>query len=293
MTRRTMIGRAWTHLLPFSNVFGYLPGPRLHAMPGPPKATRASIRQAWETLEALAASNSAQRRRYATGALGLIAGTDKKARMLMENALANDKEADLRSYAASVLGEEKVRGAIPALRSALRDGDAGVAFAAAKALFEMGDHSGSTLLRQVLTGQVDQAPGLIEGALRDARKTLHDPKQLAMIGINEAAGALLGPASLAVTVAEQGLRDKGATARALSARLLATDRSAASRQALVEGLGDSNVLVRVASCEALAMQGDRSSLPHIQVLLEGKNEAARAMAAAEVLRLSSRRARKG
>lgn len=288
-----MIGRAWTRLLPLSSLLGYLPGPRLHATPGPPKPTPASITQAWETLEGLAASNSAQRRRYATGALGLIAGTHKKARKLMESALANDKEADVRSYAASALGEEKVREAIPALRSALRDRDAGVAFAAAKALFEMGDHSGSALLRQVLTGQVDQAPGLIESALRDARKTLHDPKQLAMIGINEAAGAMLGPASLAVTVAEQGLKDKGATARALSARLLAADRSPASRQALIEGLGDSNVLVRVASCQALAMQGDRSSLPHIQVLLEGKNEAARAMAAAAMLRLSSRRLRKG
>jgi HEAT repeat protein len=292
MTRRTMMSRACTQLLPLGSLLGYLPGPRLRAMPGPSKPTPASIIQAWQTLEDLAASNSAQRRRYAIGALGLIAGTNKNARRLMESALANDKEADVRSYAASVLGDEKIRGAIPALRAALRDSNVRVAFAAAKALFEMGDHSGSALLRQVLTGEVDQAPGLLESALNDARKTLHDPKQLALIGINEAAGALLGPASLAVTVAEQGLKDKGATARALCARLLAADRSAASRRALLEGLGDSNVLVRVASCQALAMQGDRASLPHIEVLLDGKNEAARAMAAAAVLRLSSRTPRK-
>ena len=287
-----MISRAFTQVLPLSSIFGYLTGPRLAAAPRPPKPTPGSITQAWETLGALATSNSAQRRRYAIGALALIAGRQTKARKLMERALAYDKEADVRSYAASALGEAKIRAAMPALRSALRDSNVRVAFAAAKALFEMGDHSGSPLLRQVLTGEVNQAPGLVEGALSDARKTLHDPKQLAMIGINEAAGALLGPASLAITVAEQSLRDKGATARALSARLLAADRSTASRQALIEGLGDSNVLVRVASCQALAMQGDRSSLPHIEVLLGGKDEAARAMAAAAVLRLSSRRPHK-
>jgi HEAT repeat protein len=288
-----MMSRALTQVLPLSSLVGCLaPESWLRASTDPPKPTRATITLAWDTLEGLTTSNSAQRRRYAIGALGLIADRQTRARKLMESALENDKEADVRSYAASALGAEKIRRAIPALRSALRDSEVEVTFAAAKALFEMGDHSGSALLRQVLTGEVDQAPGLLEGALRDARKTLHDPKQLAMIGVNEAAGALLGPASLAITVAEQWLKDKGATARALSARLLAADKSAASRQALIEGLGDSNLVVRVASCQALAIQGDRSSLPHIEVLLGGKSEAARAMAAAAVLRLASRGSRK-
>src|SRR5690242_15003895 len=120
MTRRRMISRTFTHVLPLSSLFGHLPGQRLRAEPRTPKPTPGNIAHAWETLEALAASNNAQRRRYAIGALGLIAGTQTRARRLMEGALANDKDADVRSYAATTLGDEKVRGAIPALRAALR-----------------------------------------------------------------------------------------------------------------------------------------------------------------------------
>lgn len=282
--------RNFVHALLVGSFLGCLPHPGQEAAAGTVSRTaveKSNVAKAWGTLESLISSNGAQHRKYALAALELITA-QPRARKMIEHALASDKEADVRSYAANVLDEGKVRAAIPSLRTALTDSDATVAFAAAKALSDMGDHSGSALFRQVLAGEVKQTPGLIQGALKDAKRTMHDPKELAMIGVKEAAGALLGPASMAITFAEEGLKDKGAAARALSARFLASDKSAASRQTLVQALSDSSPLVRVAACRALALQGDRSSLPLIEALMEGKNEPNRAMAAAAVIRLNAR-----
>jgi len=291
MTRRKMIRRVFLHVLPISSLFGHVSVSGKPAASGAGTRRSVNVAQAWGTLEGLLTSNSAQTRKYAIGALELIAGKHSRARKLIERTLATDKDAEVRSYAASSLGQGKIRAAMPALRTALRDNDAAVAFAAAKALADMGDRSGSDLFQKVLRGETAETPGLIEGAIRDAKRTMRDPKQLALIGVREAAGALLGPASMAITFAEEGLKDKGATARALSARLLAADKSEASRQALLYGLGDSNTLVRVAACQGLAMQGNRSSLPQIEALLDGKNEAIRAMAASSVIRLSAHSSR--
>ena len=247
--------------------------------------------QAWGTLEGLVAASNPEHRKYAIAALETLAAYEKALHMMIDS-LRLDKEPEVRAFAANTLGDGRVRRAIPALRIALDDGDARVVFAAAKALWDMGDRSGAGFFRQVLAGEVKQGPGLIQGAMDDARRKLHDPKALAMIGAKEVTGAFLGPASLAITFAQESLRDKGAAARALSAKSLGSDRSAASRKALIAALDDSSALVRVAACDALAIQGDRRNLSHIEPLLDEKNEAVQAMAAAAAIRLSEGRSHK-
>ena len=138
----------------------------------------------------MAASNP-EHRKYAIAALETLAAYEKALHMMIDS-LRLDKEPEVRAFAANTLGDGRVRRAIPALRIALDDGDARVVFAAAKALWDIGDRSGAGFFRQVLAGEVKQGPGLIQGAMDDARRKLHDPKALAMIGAKEVAGAFSG-----------------------------------------------------------------------------------------------------
>jgi HEAT repeat protein len=228
-----------------------------------------------------------QHRQYAAAALALLAGRYQRALVNVEKLLSSDREATVRSFTAAALGQERCRAAIPALRKALDD-DAGiVALSAAKALWDMGDHSGVTIFEQVLTGERKDSNSLISGYLTDAKHTLHDPKSLALMGVKEATGAFFGPAGMAIGFAQESFKDKGATGRALAAGELAKQNSKQVREVLRSALQDSNGVVRAAVCRSLAISGGRDSLPFIEPLLSDKNEAAQAMAAAAYIMLSS------
>ena len=64
---------------------------------------------------------------------------------------------------------------------------------------------------------------MVQGAIRDAKAKMRNPAGLAMMGIREASGVLLGPASMGIVVAEDALKDKGASGRVIAAGYLAKD----------------------------------------------------------------------
>jgi hypothetical protein len=120
--------------------------------------------------------------------------------------------------------------------------------------------------------------------MRDAKKKLHSPAALAKIGIEQAA-SLLGPFSIGVGFAEDLVKDKGATARALSAKLLATDPDPRSIQELEQSLDDKNAAVRAAVARALGQRAGRDEIPKLQDLLTDANDGVRYMASAAIVRL--------
>jgi hypothetical protein len=69
---------------------------------------------------------------------------ETEAIQLVEGAL-RDPDSLVRQTAAAELGQMKVREAIPSLKTAMDDAAGEVAFAAAKALWDMGDRSGRDL----------------------------------------------------------------------------------------------------------------------------------------------------
>lgn len=245
--------------------------------------------RAWELIESLAASGNSLHREYAAAALALLAQRQERALKAAEKLLLNDKESGVRAFTAAALGQERVRASIPRLRQALDDEAAPVVFAAAKALWDMKDRSGASVFREVLTGARKDSGGLISGYMADARQKMHDPKALAMLGVKEASGAFLGPAAMAISFAQETMKDKGATGRAYAATALAEDRSTAARKILESSLQDSNATVRAAACRSLAILGDRAAIVFVEPLLEDKNEAAKALASAAYLRLQMSR----
>lgn len=239
--------------------------------------------QAWEKLESCVRDGDAQNRQFALAALGTL-GMLKKATALITNALILDADQEVRAFAAAILGKENIRAGIPSLRKSLND-EAAVAFAAAKALWDMGDHSGVVLFREILSGKIEQGDGIISRYMNKAKKTMHDPKALALIGIEQATGVFFGPAGMAISIAQESLKDKGAAGRAYSAQELADDRSAATRAVLEAALLDSSSIVRVAACQSLAQQNSRSSIRYIEPLFYDKHTGLQTMAAAALIRL--------
>lgn len=238
---------------------------------------------AWEVLNhALSESNPAKRVQAIT-ALSSI-GDAPHVFDLLEAGL-NDKDAMVRQSAAAVLGEARVLPAIPLLKKALDDDSAEVSFTAARSLWEMGDRSGREILWAVLAGEQKTGPGMIEGGIRDAKSKLHNPRALAKIGIDQAAG-FLGPFSMGVWFAEDLMKDKGAPARALSAKLLASDTEASTAEQLEQALEDKNPAVRAAAARAIGARAKPEKIAKLEPLLTDSNDGVRDMAAAAIIRLS-------
>ena len=107
-----------------------------------------------------------------------------------------------------------------------------------------------------------------------------------MMGIKEGAGALLGPFSLGIGLAEELMKDKSAPARALSAKLLASDADSRSIKELEQALDDKNAAVRAAVARSMGQRAGRDAIPKLEPLLADSNDGVRYMAAAAVIRLS-------
>ncbi|HKW97412.1 MAG TPA: HEAT repeat domain-containing protein [Bryobacteraceae bacterium] len=239
---------------------------------------------AWDILNRGLADTNPLKRAQAITALGGI-GPMEQVLDLAEAALL-DKDSSVRQTAAAVLGEMKARRAQANLRKALDDESPEVSFTAAKALWDMGDRSGREIFWQVLAGERSPSEGAIKGGVHNAKKQLHNPRGLALMGIKEGAGALLGPFSLGVGLAEELIKDKSAPARALSAQLLATDPDPNSGDELERALTDKNAVVRAAVARSLGARSSRDALPKLEPLLADANDAVRYNAAAAVIRLS-------
>lgn len=261
------------------------------ASPAPKIESNSEIyRKSWELLEAGSKSENLRKRTDVTAALSSMEG-DSKAIHLLEAAL-DDKHSAVRRIAASSLGTMNARDAIPYLKKATNDKDAGVSFAAAEALWKMGDRTGATIFYAVVLGNRHVAKGFVSSQINTAWDELHNPAALVNIGIGEASGALLGPFSEGITIARELAKDRGAPAQALSATLLGEHPNPDAEKILVDTLQDRNIAVRAAVAKALGGFDDPALIPRLAPLLSEKGTpvfrpagAVRFMAAAAIIRI--------
>lgn len=230
-------------------------------------------------------SDKLRNRSDAISALTVL-DSDRKAVSLIEGALA-DKDDGIRFLAATSLGNIKARSSIPKLKAAMDDPSAQVSFAAAQALWKMDDRSGREILYEVLDGERKTGPGLIKSKMNKAKQEMHDPKALALLGINEASGALLGPFSMGVSMVEEYATNHSAPVQVLCAQLLTSDHSGDTLEELRSALSDKNWAVRASAVRALAKLNDVKSIPEMKDIMENdKTQSARFVAAAAVVRLN-------
>jgi len=249
---------------------------------------------AWAMLVAGVNDEKAQKRTAAITALGAVGPQPRAVRSIEET--LKDKDSYVRELAAATLGKMKARHSIPKLRNALEDNSPEVVFAAARSLWELGDRSGRDIFVEVLDGERKTSDGLVKSNLRDARRKFSSPGGLALMGAKEAAGALFGPLSYGIAAAAEFSKgkDKGASARAIAASVLATDPSEEAARELDDALQDKNWAVRAAAAEALGKLPRQGQVSQLAPLLDDDKEAVRFMAASSILRLSQvDRKRKG
>jgi HEAT repeat protein len=240
---------------------------------------------AWKILKSGVSDQRASRRQAAIMALLTLGQTNKAVDLVFS--VLQDKDPSVREAAASALGEMHSQRAIPALKQSLEDDSAAVRFRAARALWQLGDHSGRSLLEQVLSKQGTTSDGMVKQGLSDANKKLHSPSDLARIGLTEASGVFLGPFSFGVVLAEELTKDKGAPARAISASLLASDHDPKSVRALEDAIQDDNAAVRAAAAKAIGSHACKQLLPDLEFLFDDKDEV-KYMAAASMIRIETR-----
>jgi HEAT repeat protein len=249
--------------------------------------------QAWFTLNLSLNDPSPEHRQTGMAALAAIGEPDAEAVKRAEGAL-QDNDPLVRQSAALALGEMQAYAAIPWLKQALNDTPE-VAFGAAKALTKLGDSSGRDVLIAIMAGERKDAPGFVTNAQRKAREKMHHPGSLALLGTQDAAGAMFGPVAVVIPIARETvkLRGKGGPGRASATAYLAKDPDPYAISLLEWALNDDDDLVRLEASRGLGERGNAGSVPKLVAALSDTSEVVRDMAAASILRISDREGAQG
>jgi HEAT repeat protein len=244
------------------------------------------VASAWEFLQKGLQDTNPERRKMTAAALAGI-GLNSQSLQMLYDAMANDKDPQVRQAAAASLGEMRARVAIPKLTAAM-DKDPEVSFVAARSLWLMGDHSGRDLIEEVATGQQKKTTGKVSQAKLEASRRLHDPNGLARMGALEAAGALLGPFSIGLQLAKDLAKDSGAQARLLAIGLILQQCDAESASAIQTAFeDDKNEVVRAAAAKALGTCGGKEAMPKLADAIISERYSVQLAASAAVIRISS------
>src|SRR6185312_7819043 len=174
---------------------------------------------AWQILENRIHDTNPIKRKQAVLAMGVLR-PEPRPDGLLESAV-DDKDASVREAACATLGVIESRASAPKLRGALSDSVPEVIFAAAKALYSLGDPAGREVLTAVLLGEQSDASGFVSGSIRSMKLKLHDPKGLLLVVVSQGAG-LAGPFGMGVALAVGLMRGKATSAKTAATVLLAS-----------------------------------------------------------------------
>ena len=243
----------------------------------------------WNTLEGGLKDGNPVKRIAVLTAMSVMKPQPRPVKMI--EAMLDDKDLGVRQAACATLGSLNSRESIPLLEAAVEDKAPEVVFAAAKALYAMGNPTGRIVLTAILLGDQKDASGFLTTSIRGAKLKLHDPKALLLLGVNQAAG-LLGPMGAGIPVAEQLLKDSQSSGKTVAALLLATDTSPESKNAVRLALGDKNWTVRAAAARAVALREIGQYYPDVVALLDDKRDEVTYSAAAAAIRLKQQTAKR-
>jgi hypothetical protein len=245
-----------------------------------------AIKTTWQILQT--ASDASKPKEHIALLVALSSlGSYQQAETMMISAM-KDGDSDIRLAAVTSAGTMKDDALLPALREALKDESPEVRTTAAASLWKLQDHSGGEILRGVLTGEMKGKSSLFKSSMHTANRDLHDPSELALLGLEDGAPILFGPIGIAFTAVKVVHPSPTAnSARVIAAGLLAEDTSEDTKQALLKTMHDKDYYVRIACERALGkFQGKDVS----DALLDGLDDpkpSVRYMAAASYIRVVS------
>ena len=146
------------------------------------------------------------------------------------------------------------------------------------------------MLIAVLAGDRGATPGIMTNAVREAQRRVKHPQGLILMGAEDAAGTMFGPAGMALTAVTEAahMRSKGAPARAAAAAYLAKASDPYAVTLLEWALADDSRMVRIEASKGLGLRGNVDSIAKLEPLLKDDHNAVRCMAAAAIIRLGSK-----
>ena len=250
-----------------------------------PQPSTAELReQAWAILNTGLAHKKAEHRLEAVKALSLVTG-ERAAINAAVHALSDDNP-DVRTAAATTLGQLHAVSAVSNLKEALSDKEISVVLAASQALYQLRDSSAYGVYYAILMGDKKASDGMIQSQL----DRLKDPKKVALLGFQEGMGFV--PYGGMGVEAYRFAKSDHSQVRAAAARFLALDPDPMSRDALIQSaLADDSTAVRQAALDALAQRGDPACVERLQRNLSDPKFAVRYRTAAAVIYLSDVAAR--
>jgi HEAT repeat protein len=224
-------------------------------------------------------------RKQAVAAMGLI-GPREPYLSQITGALT-DKDIYVRLSAVASIVDLKDKSTGDILEKSFTDDAPEVSFAAAKALYALGDPRGRSAMLAILERDAKTKSNFLTVKKRDTLRLFHTPKGMLMFAIKQGVGFAPVPGlGEGVSSLQDILSDAGVSGRATTALLLANDHSAEVLGALEEALTDKDGSVRAAVVHALALRNDRSLLPLMKAQFDDPKEGVRLRAAAGYLRVS-------
>ena len=255
------------------------------AAPPAPQPTPEENRANLILDEALSNKNP-DTRKQAVASLGLIGPREPYLGQIAK-ALSEDKDIYVRLAAVASIVDLKSKGTADILDKAFKDDAPEVSFAAAKALYALGDPRGRAAMLEILARQAKTQSNFITVQKRDTLRLFHIPRGMLMFAIKQGVGFAPVPGlGEGVSSLQDLLSDAGVSGRATTAVLLANDRSPEVLAGLKEALTDKDGSVRAAVVHALALRNDPSLMPLIKGQFDDAKEGVRLRAAAGYLRLA-------
>ena len=249
-----------------------------------PADERETVERAWKTFTDAEAVKNPQKRIAALLALG-NAGERADVLSMLGRAM-DDSHPEVRRAAAAAMGLARARTMIPRLEQALDDPAPAVRVAAARSLWQMKDYAGSPLFERILKHQTPADESGVRAEWHQAMGRASDPSYMFVMGLHEAAGALLGPYAFAFPVYRYFSTDRSAPGRAAIAALLGERHTDGAVAALELALVDRSALVRAAAAISLGKSERPEEIKQLAPLLHDRNQVVRLSAAAAVVRLS-------
>ncbi len=249
------------------------------APPPSPEENRANL-----ILKEGLANKNPDIRKQSVAALGLI-GPREPYISDISTALT-DKDVYVRLAAVASIVDLKDKGTADLLNKALDDSAPEVSFAAAKALFGLGDPRGRTAMLAILQRESKTQSSFLTAQKRDTLRLVHIPKGMMLFALKSGIGfAPIPGVGEGVSSMQDLLSGNGVSGRATTAVLLANDASPEVQAALKEALTDKDASVRAAVVHSLALRNDPSLLPLVKEQFDDSSQAVRLRAAAAYLRL--------
>ena len=253
----------------------------------PPEPSE-TLHRSWQLLtDNVQDAKHVENRTQALNALSSLGSNSRAVAMIA--AAMKDTNLDVRSAALVAAGKTHSRALIEPAKKLLDDPEPQVVFIAATSLWkEFGDRSGEDILAAVVAGDRSANPKLIHGAKNDMSRTMHSRSALEKIGINTAAGMLLGPFGFSVAAVEYMRKNGADTARVKAIELLQDEKTEDVREAMRSALDDKDPGVRAAAVKVLGDSHRQRDSRVIAPLLDDAKLPVRLAAAAAYINTRTR-----